>query len=124
MPTLDQFWQSESAPTHDYVYIQQDNASPHCARSTIIDLQELGLYNYLLPWPATSPDMNLIEALCRLMKTRIGKLVPRPQNNNDMIEVIKAQWDAITQPDLGEILATMINRVDTLVSTNGGPTKF
>ena len=58
------------------------------------------------------------------MKTRIGRLIPRPQNNNDMIEAIKAQWDAITEHDLGEILDTLINRVDTLVSTNGGPTKF
>ena len=57
------------------------------------------------------------------MKTRIGKLVPGPHNNNDMIEASKAQWDAITEHDLTEILDTMINRVDTLVSTNGGPTK-
>jgi len=124
LPCLDRFWQSESARTHDYIYIQQDNASPHRARSTITDLQERGLYNYLLPWPATSPDMNLIEAIWRLMKTRIGKLIPRPQNNNDMMEAIKAQWDAITEYDLGEILDTMIDRVDTLVSANGGPTKF
>ena len=58
------------------------------------------------------------------MKTWIGKLIPRPQNNNDMIEAIKAQWDVITEHDLGEIFDTMINRVDILVSTNGGPTKF
>ena len=58
------------------------------------------------------------------MKTCIGKLVPHPQNNNDTIEAIKAEWDAITEQNLGEILDTMINRVDTLVSTNGGPTKF
>jgi len=90
LPSLDRFWQSESARTHDYVYIQQDNASPHRAHSTITDLQECGLYNYLLPWPATSPDMSLIEGIWRLMKARISKLIPRPQNNNDMIEAIQA----------------------------------
>ena len=41
-----------------------------------------------------------------------------------MIEAIKAQWDAITEHDLGEILDTMIDRVDALVSANGCPTKF
>ena len=123
LPTLNQFWQSESARTHDYVYIQQDNASSNRSRSTIIDLQERGLYNYLLPWPPTSPDMHLIEVLWRLMRSRIGKLVPGPHNNNDMMEASKAQWDAITEHDLGEILDTMINGVDTLVSSNGGPTK-
>ena len=124
LPALNRFWQSVSARTHDYVYIQQDNASPHRARSTIADLQEFGLDNYLLPWPATSPDINLIEAIWRLMKARISKLIPRPQNNNHMIEAIQAQWDAITEHDLGEILDTMIDRVDALVSANGGSTKF
>jgi len=58
------------------------------------------------------------------MKARISKLIPRPQNNNDMIEAIQAQWDSITEHDLGEILDTMIDRVDALVSANGGSTKF
>ena len=68
--------------------------------------------------------MNLIESIWRLMKARIAKPIPGPQNNTDMIEAIKAQWDAITEHDLGEILDTMIDRVDALVSANGGPTKF
>ncbi|PWW71806.1 hypothetical protein C7212DRAFT_230934 [Tuber magnatum] len=91
LASLERFWHSESACTHHYVYIQEDNASPHQAHSTIADLQERSLYNYLLPWPATSPDINLIKPIWRLMKTRISKLIPCRQNNNDMIEAIQVQ---------------------------------
>jgi len=124
LPHLERFWQSESARIQDYVYIQQDNASPHRVLSTITDLQEHGLYNYRLPWPATSPDLNLIETIWRLMKVHISNLIPHAQNNHEMIEALRTQWDAITEYDLGQILDIMIDRVDALVSVNGGPTKF
>jgi len=124
LPHLEQICHSESARTHDYVYIQHDNASPHRARTTVADLQDWGLYNYLLPWPATSPDLNPIEPVWRLMKSRISKLHPWPQNNKDMIAAIQNEWNAITDYELGQILDTIIDRVDAVLTTNGGHTKY
>ena len=124
LPHLDCFWNNESARTNDYVYIQHDNASPHRARTTVAELQDRGLYNYLMPWPATSPDLNPIEAVWRLMKSRIGKLLPRPQNNKDMITAIQNQWNLITEYELGQIHDTMVDRVDAVLTTNGGHTKY
>ena len=124
LPHLDRFWQNESARTEDYVYIQHDNASPHRARTTVADLQDRGLSNYLLPCPATSPDLNPIEVIWRLMKSRIGKLHPRPQNHKDMIAAIESQWNEITDYEFGQIIDTMIDRVDTVLAANGGHTKY
>ncbi|PWW80728.1 hypothetical protein C7212DRAFT_160179, partial [Tuber magnatum] len=101
-----------------------DNASPHHARTTITDLQDRELYNYLLPWPATSLDLNSIEAIWRLMKSRIGKLHPRPQNNKEMITEIHNQWNQITDYEFGQILDTMNDRVDAVLSANGSHTKY
>ena len=124
IPHLDLFWNNESVWTNDYVYIQHDNAFPHLAHTTVAELQNRGLYNYLMPWPATSPDLNPIEAVWRLMKSRISKLHPRPQNNKDMITAIQNQWNLITEYELSQILDTMVDRVDAVLRANGGNTKY
>jgi len=58
------------------------------------------------------------------MKSRIGKLNPRPQKNTDMIAAIHNQWNAITEYELGQILDPMIDRVDAVLIANGGYTKY
>jgi len=58
------------------------------------------------------------------MKTRIGKLLPRPQNNSDMITAIQDQWNLITDYELGQILDTMVDRVDAVLSAKGDYTKY
>lgn len=58
------------------------------------------------------------------MKSRIGKLQPRPQNNKDMIAAIKSQRNETTDYEFGQIIDTMTDRVDTVLSANGGHTKY
>ncbi|PWW74154.1 hypothetical protein C7212DRAFT_215558, partial [Tuber magnatum] len=74
--------------------------------------------------PATSPDLNPIEAIWRLMKSRISKLHPRSQNNKEMITEIHTQWNQIMDYEFGQILDTMNDRVDAILSANGGHTKY
>ncbi|PWW75962.1 hypothetical protein C7212DRAFT_193464, partial [Tuber magnatum] len=76
LPHLNIFCHEESTCTQDYAYIQQGNASPYRAHSTITKLQHDSFYNYLLPWPATSPDMNPIELVWKLIKSCIRQLLP------------------------------------------------
>ena len=65
VPHLDHFGNTESVRTNDYVYIQHDNASPHRARTTVAELQERGLYNYLMPWPADGIIIPVVEHCLR-----------------------------------------------------------
>jgi len=58
------------------------------------------------------------------MKIRIGKLLPHPQNNSDMITAIQDQWNLLTEYQLGQILDTMVDQVDAVLSANGGHTKY
>lgn len=63
VPHLKDFWHSIFCATEDYVYILQDGSSVHKAKYTTKILKEKGLYNYLFPWCAKSPDLNLIEGV-------------------------------------------------------------
>ena len=70
-PYLHPWWQSLhqiGATNSGYIYLQQDNAPAHRCRLTTTAMEELGLANYLLPWPSTSLDMNPIEGIWCLLK--------------------------------------------------------
>ena len=58
------------------------------------------------------------------MKSPISKLLPRPQNNKDMITPIQNPWNLITQYELGQIHDTMVDRVNAVLTANGSHTKY
>ena len=41
-----------------------------------------------------------------------------------MITAIQSQWNLITEYELGQILDTIVDQVDTILSANGGNTKY
>jgi hypothetical protein len=53
---------------------QQDNAKIHVSQSTIEFLMEYGIE--YIDWPAHSPDLNPIEHIWKLLKSKIRKLLP------------------------------------------------
>lgn len=124
VPHLEAFWYQVSRETEDYVYILQDGASVHMANYTTKVLQEKGLYNYLFPWIAKSPDLNLIEGVWRLIKARIHARIPRPNNNALMREAIQEEWDKIDTQDLQLLLSGMPERVQAVLNAHGGHTKY
>ena len=106
------------------MYILQDGASPHTAKYTSQVFKEKGLYNYLFPWTEKSPDLNLIEGVWRLMKTRINARRPRPQQNDTLRAAIQEEWEAIHIQDLELLLTSMTTRVQALLTAQGGHTRF
>ncbi|KAF2488750.1 hypothetical protein BU16DRAFT_473320, partial [Lophium mytilinum] len=59
----------------------------------------------MISWPASSPDLNPIENLWKLIKER-------------------AEWDKITEEELEELIKSMPKRIQAVIAAQGGPTKW
>ena len=111
VPSFHEFWQQQSQLQLDYVYLMQDNASPHTAGHTQSRFKELGIWGYFIDWPPSSPDCNPIENVWRLMKQRIRQRTPFPTTNEALRIAIHEEWDAITSEELSSLVNSLPTRV-------------
>lgn len=126
-PYLFPWWQTlhQAGETNSgYIYFQQDNAPAHRARYTLQNLNELGLGDYLFPWPASSPDMSPIEAIWCSLKRRISRRSPRPTTVPDLKAAIFAEWENITPAEIAQHTTSPPHRVSDLLAANGGHTSW
>eukprot|EP00794_Sanderia_malayensis_P010159 gene10159-11199_t len=70
---------------------QQDNATPHTAKHTKVYLKLRKVP--LLPWPAQSPDINIIENIWLYMKRRINNnSATLPKTKDQLIARVQEEW--------------------------------
>ena len=123
-PQLVPYFQERREETQNYVYFQQDGAPAHRARATTKYLQEEGVFPYIFPWPAGSPDANPIEKLWNLMKQRISVRSPRPIKKDTLIAAIQEEWDRFSALEIGELTASLPARVRAIYDAGGGHTQY
>jgi hypothetical protein len=70
-------------------------------------LQEEGVFPYVFPWLAGSPDANPIEKLWNLMKQRISVRSRRPVKKDTLITAIREEWGRFTALEIGELTASL-----------------
>jgi len=79
---------------------------------------------YLLPWPPSSPDMNPIEALWRLIKRRIANRHPCPRTMPDLYTAIHEKWHRLTSEKISNLTTSVPERVHDLILSSGSHTSW
>jgi hypothetical protein len=122
VPAIWPFWQRESYHLGQSCILMEDGASAHRAGYTKAIREHLGIPK--LDHPASSPDLNPIENLWRLIKYRINKRNPRPTTKEAVKQAIIEEWNAITVEEIQSFVDDMPNRMEAVREAQGGHTKW
>ena len=100
--------------------LQQDNASCHVSRKTKEYLANQGIA--VLSWPAQSPDLNVIENVWGLIKTKLASVMRTTVE--DWEQRIMAIWDEFSHDYMKSLVESMPRRLQQCIERNGGHTDY
>ena len=101
---------------------QQDNARVHTARKVMEFFEEENIT--VLPWPANSPDLNLIEHVWAYMKRKLDSDPERPEKLEDLWERVQKIWTDLPDDFLQKLYESMPKRLEEVIRHKGGNTRY
>jgi len=106
--------------SNDSIFMQ-DGAPCHRSKSTLnfLDSRHICL---LSDWPAQSPDLNILENLWSVLKSRVQKR--QPNTANDLWVITKEEWDAITKDEVIGLFNSIQHRLTEVIRNKGQHIKY
>ncbi|GFX00093.1 transposable element Tcb2 transposase [Trichonephila clavipes] len=100
----------------DFLFMD-DNARPH--RANLVDefLESEDIKR--IPWPANSPDLNLIENLWDYLGRAIARRHPPPRDVNGLKTALLEEWSLIPQTVINNVISSLKTRCDMCVRVRG-----
>jgi transposase len=99
-----------------------DNAPVHRARVVQTALQDGGIPR--MDWPACSPDLNVIEHAWDMLGRALKSRNPPIQTLNELCVAVVEEWDRIPLQDLRKLVASCPRRIQAVIASHGGYTKY
>jgi hypothetical protein len=78
--------------TNNYAIFQDDSLPIHAARSVKSWFEEHEDALKHLPWPAQSPDLNIIESLLPVLESRVRSRFPPPLSLEQLEVILREEW--------------------------------
>jgi hypothetical protein len=101
----------------------QDNAAGHKAEAIIAEMARWGIRP--IYWPANSLDLNPIETVWDWIKDYVEKKdLNIHRNYRRLREAVIEAWESITNEQIRELIATMLQRCQDVINAQGGHTKW
>ena len=102
--------------------LQHDNATPHRARVVQDFLQQQQIDQ--LPWPAYSPDCNLIEHAWDTLDRAVRNRDIQPSNLDELARALQEEWRNIGQRAMNKLVESMPRRIQAVLDSRGGYTRY
>ena len=99
-----------------------DNARPHRSRVITAYLQSEAVTS--VPWPAVSPDLNLIKHIWDMLCRRIQARKPPVQNIRQLEAALHREWQQLSPKDIRRLTGGMRRRVEAVIQARGGYTRY
>jgi hypothetical protein len=77
-----------------------------------------------LPWPPSSPDMNIIEYVWDQLDGLVRARNPLPCNKEEMWAALQEKWANFPQAALDKLYKSMPHCISALLKARGGHTKY
>ena len=101
---------------------QHDNAPAHKSHVVTNFLDEAEVT--VLPWPATSPNLNPIENCWDSLKRAVYSLDPLPQNLRELATSLPQAWRDLDQNFINRLVESMPRRLESVIQARGCSTSY
>jgi len=104
------------------VLFQEDGAPCHTSRVSQRWKNDHGIK--CLEWVAQSPDLNPIEHVWEHLDRKIRARKTLAKSVTDLKQILMDEWEKLDLPTIRKLIESMPERVKTVLTTKGGPTKY
>lgn len=112
---------SQLYPNNEFIF-QQDNCPIHTAHAVKAWFRQNNIN--VLDFPSRSPDLNPIENVWGLLVQNVRRRNVRPQNVEDMLEILINAWEDIDNDYCINLCRSMPQRLTEVVNRNGAMTRY